>query len=167
MRELTWSVIFVMLAFTAKSQTDKVLSAEEIFKLIPDKVSGFSQTRDSQAKVITLGELRYAMAEKRFSAKKQQSVKILLFDYKEASIMYNQATRKFNTFTAVESDSLILRSVLMKDCTGWESYNIHRRNSQILLGICNRFFLSAEGTNVDLEALKKVILSFNLESFPK
>jgi hypothetical protein len=81
--------------------------------------------------------------------------------------MYDQATRKFNTFTPVESDSLILRSVLMKDCVGWESYNVHRKNSQILLGICNRFFLTAEGTNVDLETLKKVILTFNIESFPK
>lgn len=167
MRELTWSVIFVMIAFVAKSQTDKVLSAGEILKLIPDRVAGFSQTKDSQAKVIAFGDLRYSMVEKRFSAKKQQSVKILLFDYKEASIMYNQATRKFNTFTPVESDSLILRSVLMKDCVGWESYNVQQRNSQILLGICNRFFLTAEGTNVDLESLKKVIREFNLETFPK
>jgi hypothetical protein len=81
--------------------------------------------------------------------------------------MYNQATKKFGNFSPIESDSLILRSVLFKDCTGWESYNRRQKNSQILLGICNRFFLTIEGTNVDLTFLKSVAETFKIDSFPK
>lgn len=144
-----------------------ILSADKIIELIPSKISGFYSSADPISKVIKLGTLRYTVAEKTFGASKKRSVKILLFDYKEAPIMYNQATRKFNTFTPLESDSLILRSVVMKDCTGWESYNVHQKNSQILLGICNRFFLTIEGTGVDLEALKMIVRQFRFETFPK
>ncbi len=147
--------------------TEDILPAEKIIELIPDKVKDFYLIDDAQSKLIKVGTLRYSMAEKNFSANNKRSIKILLFDYKEAPIMYNQATRKFSTFTPVESDSLIMRSVLMADCTGWESYNVNRKNSQILLGVCNRFFLTVEGTNVDLEFLKKVVQNFKFETFPK
>ncbi len=145
----------------------EILPAEKIIELIPDKIKDFYSSDDAQSKLIKLGTLRYSMAEKNFSASQKRSIKILLFDYKEAPIMYKQATRKFSTFTPIESDSLIMRSVLMTDCTGWESYNVQRKNSQILLGVCNRFFLTVEGTNVDLKSLKKVVQSFKFETYPK
>jgi len=168
MRVHAWLILFTACAFTVTAQSDnKVLSSEKIIKLIPDRLIGFNLSDDSQSKVIRLGNLQYSMAEKRFTASKQRSIKILLFDYKEAPIMYNQATFKFHGFTAVESDSVILRSILMTDCTGWESYNIIRKDSQILLGICNRFFLSIEGKNVDIESLKQVVYQFKIETFPK
>jgi len=81
--------------------------------------------------------------------------------------MYRQATRKFSTSTTIESDTLISRSVLMTDCTGWETFNVLRRSSQILLGVCDRYFLSIEGTNVELDELKRFVAEFKLENFPK
>ncbi|HEY3429161.1 MAG TPA: hypothetical protein VGK39_00710, partial [Cyclobacteriaceae bacterium] len=104
---------------------------------------------------------------KSFRSRRQQAIKVLLFDYKDAPIMYNQATKSFSSFAITESDSMISRPIVMKDCSGWESYNIHRRNSQILLGVCDRFFLTIEGTNVDLESLKKIVQTFKFETFPK
>jgi hypothetical protein len=145
----------------------EILSTDQILKLIPDKIQEFYPAEEFKSKLVKLGTLRYSMAEKDFSGNKKRAIKILLFDYKEAPIMYNQATRKWSTFTTIESDTLILRPTLIKDCTGWESYNVHRRNSQIMLGICDRFFLTVEGTGVDLEALKKVVQTFKFENYPK
>lgn len=168
MKAHAWLFLFTACGFAATAQSSNtVLSSDKIIKLIPDKLNGFVLSEGSQSKVIQLGNLKYSMAEKRFTASKHRSVKILLFDYKEAPIMYNQATFKFHAFTAVETDSVILRSILMTDCTGWESYNSIRRDSQILLGICNRFFLSIEGKNVDIESLKQVVYQFKIETFPK
>lgn len=146
---------------------DKILGPEKIIKLIPATVSDFHANGDAKSKVIKLGNIQYSMAEKNFSAYKERSIKILLFDYKEAPIMYKQATRKWSTFTAVENDSLIMRPAIMTDCTGWESYNVHKKNSQIMLGVCDRFFLTLEGTNVELETLNKVVQNFKFETFPK
>lgn len=155
-----------MIMVSAQSDT-LLLSPEEIVTLIPNKVKEFYSGSDAKSRLIKLGNIRYSMVERNFVGNRNRSIKILLFDYKEAPIMYNQATRQWNSYKAVESDSLILRPTLIKDCTGWESYNVHRKDSQILLGICNRFFLSAEGKNVDLEFLKKVVMDFKLNTFPK
>ena len=163
------SLVFTLLLIGCLTsvQPTKTLLAEDVLKLIPDKIEGFSQKEDSKSKVIKLGDIQYSIAEKHFKSKKQQTIKILLFDYKEAPIMYTQATKKFTSFTIIESDSLILRPSNVKDCSGWESYNVYRKNSQILLGVCDRFFLSVEGTNVDLESLKRAVQTFKFETFPK
>ena len=161
-------VIMMCYALNGSSQPAiEILPPEKILNLIPDKIKEFYLSTDPQSKLIKLGTLRYSMAEKNFSASRKRAIKILLFDYKEAQIMYNQATRKWSTFTTIESDSLVLRPTVMTDCIGWESYNVQRNNSQILLGIYDRFFLTVEGTNIDLESLKKVVQGFKFETFPK
>lgn len=146
---------------------DKILAPERIIKLIPGKVENFHPDGDAKSKVIKLGNIQYSMAEKNFAAYKERSIKILLFDYKEAPIMYKQATRKWSTFSTIENDSLILRPAIVTDCTGWESYNVHKKNSQIMLGVCDRFFLTLEGTNVELATLNKIVQNFKFDTFPK
>lgn len=158
---------FVLFFSNAMGQSNKALPSEKIIKLIPDKISGFYPNEEFKSKVIKLGNIQYSMAEKSFTAKRKRSIKILLFDYKEAPVMYNQVTRNWNMFTVVETDSLIVRPVVVKDCTGWETYNVRKKNSQILLGICNRFFLTIEGRGVELEVLKEVVQKINFEKFPK
>ena len=157
----------VPLPYLIAQKPSEVLSSEKIIKLIPNKIKEFHLSKDPNSKVIKLGTLRYSMAEKNFSANQQRSIKILLFDYKEAPIMYNQATRKWSTFTNLETDSVIQRPVDILGCTGRESYNFIRKNSQIILGINDRFFLTVEGTNVNLESLQKVVQAFKFETFPK
>lgn len=153
---------------SSQSQTPgKVLHAEKIIKLIPNKLEGFSMVKDPVSKLIKLGTLQYSMAEKTFSSHRNRSIKILLFDYKEAPIMYNQATRKWTTFNTIESDSITQRPTNINNCTGWEAYDAKRKSSQILVGIFNRFYLTVEGTNVDLEVLRKVLQEFKFDTFPK
>jgi hypothetical protein len=145
----------------------QILPPDKLLKLIPNKITGFYLSTDPQSKQIKLGTLQYCMAEKDFAASRKRSVKILLFDYKEAPIMYNQATRKWATYKTIESDTIIQRPVKLNECTGWESYHAGRMSSQILIGIFNRFYLTVEGTNVDLESLNKILQEFKLDSFPK
>lgn len=166
-RILTGILVFHCTISVHAQSTGKVMSPEKIIKLIPERISEYSSASDAKSKMIQLGTLRYTMAERNFASSQKRSIKILLFDYAEAPIMYSQATRKWSTFTTVESDSVILRPAVVTDCIGWESYNFYRKNSQVLLGICDRFFLTVEGTNVELEFLKKVIEGFKFETFPK
>ena len=85
--------------------------------------------------------------------------------------MYTQATRKWTNFKRVENDSIIQRPVHLhtnlQESTGWESYDVKRKGSQILVGIHNRLYLSVEGTNVDLDFLKGVVQELKIETFPK
>ena len=162
-----WLTLFTSAPEVLSQHEIKILSAEKIIKLIPNKIDGFRLSADPQSKLIKLGTLKYSMAEKDFSANRKRSIKILLFDYKEAPIMYNQATQKWTSFKTIESDSLIRRPTRVDNCPGWESYDAGNKNSQILVGIFNRFYLTVEGTNVNLEFLKKVVLNIKVETFPK
>jgi hypothetical protein len=161
-------LFLLLLGFSAAAQkATAVLQPDKIVKLIPDRFQDFYMLESPQSKLIAFGEIRYSMAEKRFTANKKRSIKILLFDFKEAPIMYKQATKKFSSFVPIESDSLIVRSVLLTDCSGWETFNVKRNFSQILLGVCDRFFLTIEGTNIDLSDLKMIVKTFDFSTYPK
>jgi hypothetical protein len=165
--KIIFLIIFCFPLYALAQLTGKPLSAEEIVKLIPRKIHEFYPSSDSKGRVVKLGTLQYSMAERNFAANRKRSIKILLFDYKEAPVMYNQATRKWSTFRTIESDSLIQRLTIVDNCPAWESYDAKRKNSQILVGIFSRYFLTVEGTNVDLEALKKAVSEFRFDTFPK
>jgi hypothetical protein len=159
-------VILLSCVSSLYAQSDKVLSSDKILRLVPNRIKGFQQLVDPKAMEMKLGTIAYTLCDKKFEDGKR-SVKILLFDFKEASIMYNQATREWKDQSVIESDSIIQRSVIMTNCSGWESFNRQSKTAQIFLGICDRFFLTITGENVELEELRKVLGEFKLSEFPK
>ena len=81
--------------------------------------------------------------------------------------MYKQSMRTWNKVNPIESDSVVLRSVTMADCEGWESYLRHTNQSQIFIGICGRFFLNMTGDKVELADLKAVLDRVRIDQFPR
>lgn len=156
--------LLVLVPFTVRSQ--EPLSPHEVAKLVPNKVKGYHAEDEFKSKQMEIGTVSYSLCEKNFKSG-DKNIKILLFDFKDAPIMYSQAMRKWNNSDPVESDSLILRVVKMDNCSGWESYSKQSGTSQIFLGICDRFFLNLTGEKVELEKLKEVVKEFKLDKFPK
>ncbi|MBL7859490.1 MAG: hypothetical protein JNM57_17485 [Cyclobacteriaceae bacterium] len=142
------------------------MSSKKMMQLIPAKIKGYYPDGDAKSVLTKLGTISYSLCERNFVSG-NKSIKILLFDFNDAPIMYNQAMRKWSDESRIETDTLVFRPIAMKNCTGWESYRHRNKDSQILLGICNRFFLNISGTNVDLEVLQHVLLQFPLDKFPK
>lgn len=161
----TFFLLLVFQTLIIDLYAQQALKPEEISKLVPDKVKGFYDDGDSKSSLVKMGDLRYSLCERRFVRGKQK-IMILLFDYKEAGIMYKQAMRRWNS-ELVETDSLILRNITMANCVGWESYSRQNATSQIFLGVCDRFFLMISAENMELDKLKEVATLFNFEKFPK
>ncbi|MFZ6002277.1 MAG: hypothetical protein ACOYW3_17320 [Bacteroidota bacterium] len=157
----------LLLACPLFAQHTAELTPAEVLKLVPDKIKGFRADEDFKSKQMNVGTVSYSLCEKKFDGGGDKSIKILLFDFKNAPIMYSQAMRKWNNADPVESDSLILRVVTMDNCTGWEWYSKNSGTSQIFLGICDRFFLNMTGENVELDKLKDVVKEIKLDKFPK
>lgn len=160
------ALISVHFANQVQAQDVALLSPTKILKLIPNRIQRFQQTIDPKALQMKVGTLTYTLCEKNFNDG-NRTVKILLFDFKEASIMYTQATRKWNNQLTIESDSLVDRSVIILNCTGWESFNKRNQTSQLFLGIRDRFLLTLTGEKMELGELRKVLDEFSLEEFPK
>ncbi len=161
--------IFFLLRFCsilAQAQDRPILLPEEIKKLIPEKISGFTAQGKAITRLVKVGTLSYSLAEQNF-IKSKRKIKILLFDYNNALIMYSQATGKWKDLPNMESDSVISRYIELPNCIGRESFNLLTGTSQILLGVCDRFYLTLSAEQMDLNTLRQLVELFNLAQFPR
>jgi hypothetical protein len=160
------ALLLIFLNTPVVAQKTKTLSPTKINKLVPAKLKGYHQKGDAKSTSIQLGNLTYSLSERSFE-KGRQSIKILLFDYVEAPIMYDQAIRKWSTMTPVESDSIIFRRLHSSDSTAWELHSIISQHSQIIMGINKRFFLMLDAESMSLYELRQILMNFEFEKFPK
>lgn len=133
---------------------------------MPEKIEGFATQGKPITRLVKVGTLSYSLAERSFG-KSKRKIKILLFDYNNALIMYSQATGKWKDLPSIESDSVVTRFIELPDCIGRESFNKANGTSQIMLGIGDRFYLTLAGEHVDLETLRSLVPLFNLADFPR
>lgn len=159
------ALAILMSATAVLAQPAKVLSPQEINRLVPAKIKGFYLKGESKSTQTKVGTLTYSICERTF-ASGNKSVKILLFDYAAAAIMYDQAMTKWSQVSQTESDSLIFRPADFPDVKGWESFISPNSHSQLILGINNRFFLTMTGENMELNELKKIFQNIDLGKFP-
>jgi hypothetical protein len=155
-------VLILLSVHTLSAQ--KLLQPEALSKLIPNKILGFHEDGDMRGSQKAIGDVRYSVCERRFS-KGKQKVKILLFDYKDAEVMFKQAMKGGRNNAALETDSLISRNIEAANYVGWETYSSRSASSQIFLGIADRYFLMLSAENVDLVSLQTVLSNFNFENF--
>ncbi|MDL5050896.1 hypothetical protein QQ054_33390 [Oscillatoria amoena NRMC-F 0135] len=148
------------------AQDRPVLLPEEIKHLLPEKIEGFTPDGKATTRLVKIGTLSYSLVERSFRKSKSR-IKILLFDYNNALIMYNQATGKWKSLPTIESDSLVSRYVELPDYIGRETSNKVNGTSQILLGVNNRFYLTLAGQQVGLEMLRSIIELVDLARFPR
>lgn len=142
----------------------KLLQPEALSKLIPTKVVGYHEDGDMRGSQKAIGDVRYSVCERRFS-KGKQKIKILLFDYKDAQIMFKQAMKNGQNNKGLETDSLVLRNIEAANYVGWETYNSKTASSQIFLGIADRFFLMLSAENLDLISLQHFLTYFSFENY--
>ena len=161
-RIYSFLIFFCFFSFSLSAQHS--LPTEEIVKLLPDYLKGFQQTEAPISKLIRVGGIQYSLCDKRFS-KGNQRIKFLLFDFKEAPIMYSQATKKWSSAIPIVTDSVVQRPFVIENCSGWETANYKMGSSQIFLGIYDRFFLTIEGENVEQERLKLLLQEVDFRKF--
>lgn len=166
-RKTVLTISTLLFLMQASYSQDRVLSPDEMSRVIPASImKGYSQVGQPVNRQIKVGTLRYTLSERKFSSG-EKKIKILLFDYGEAGIMYSQATKKFGTMSEVSTDSLYLSALKLENGLGWETGNIRASTTQINVGINNRFYLSIEGEYVHREELKEVLEYIDTSNFPK
>lgn len=166
MRKECFAYGFVFLSLAVQAQKTETLKPSAISKLIPSKVKGFSVKGDSKNSVLTIGSLRYSLSERVFSSR-DRSIKILLFDYVEAPIMFNQSLKKWEEMPEIRTDSVVFSKSVGDYGHVWESNHPKSKRSKLQLSINERFFLTLEAENMALEELKGFFKNFDLEKFPK
>lgn len=149
-----------------QAQERPVLKPEEMVSLVPAKIDGFNAEGKPKTRMVMIGTLSYSLVERSFK-KSKKKIKMLLFDYNNALIMYSQATGKWKDLPTLESDSVVSRYIELPDYIGRESFNKINGTSQITLGVNDRFYLTLAGQNVNLETLRSLVGLFDLAQFPR
>ena len=164
--KIIFAIILLLAAGSATAQKKGVLSPAKISKLLPAKIKGYSLKGAPVNKRVKVGTLTYSLSEKTF-IRKQSTIKILLFDYGQAPIMYEQAIKGWSEIKNVENDSIIFRPLASFDSVAWESYAASSKHSQIIMGINQRFFLTINGEKTEIYELKEILKNFAFDKFPK
>jgi hypothetical protein len=156
----------MLLSIAGRSQNVETLKPTAISKLIPSKIKGYSVRGNSKSSILIIGSLRYSISEKVFSSH-EKTIKILLFDYVEAPIMFNQSVKRWQELQEVQTDSISFSGIKNNYGQVWESEHRYSKRSKLLVSVNNRFFLTIEAENVLLEELREFFKNFDLEKFPK
>ncbi len=142
------------------AQGRPMLEPQELLKLIPEQIEGFKTLGEPVAKAIRIGTLSYSLAERSF-VRGNQIIKILLFDYNNALIMYSQAVKGIGSSAgvsfAVAPDSLSGKNPVLYH------EEIEKNHCRISMGINNRFFLNLSCQNTGAATLYDILekLNFN------
>lgn len=157
--------ILICLSLTGFAQTTKTLDPSEIAKLLPSKIKPY-RVENSKSRLLEIGSLRYSLSEKKFLSR-EKSIKVLLFDYVEAPVMFNQSIKKWQQMPETKNDSIAFSAFSTQYGEVWESEHSHYKRSKLVLSINNRFFMTLEAENVLLPELRKFFQNFNFGKFPK
>jgi hypothetical protein len=156
---------FILLSFVETSVAQHALSADKIGKLLPSKIKGYYPHGEGKNSLITLGKIRYSLAERGFRSR-TKTIKFLLFDYVEAPIMYNQAIKKWRDMKTINSDSIVYQPIA-RDSSAWESWSRSSQSAQIVIGINNRFFLNISSEKISLDELRVLVNVLPFDKFPR
>jgi hypothetical protein len=157
--------VILFISHSLCAQPSEVLSANKINRLLPTRIQHY-QLKESRNDFLKFGSTRYSLCERIFF-NKEKTIKMLLFDYGQAPIMYKQAMRKWSEMQTIDSDSAVFRETVSTFFRGWESYMAKTNHAQFVLGINNRFFMTLSGEQLKLEELRSILQDLDFENFPE
>lgn len=148
---------FLFLFFSLRAQDRPFLQPGELIKLIPAQIPGFQPEGKPAGRMIRIGNISYSMVEHHFK-NRNQKIRILLFDYNNALIMFNQALRQWNTNGQNQRPT-------PQDEGGLYRELVHptQNTAQIFMGVNGRFFLNISAEYTDIELLRSVLNDINFE----
>ncbi|MCZ8023392.1 MAG: hypothetical protein O9302_13830 [Cyclobacteriaceae bacterium] len=144
--------------------SSKALSPKELSSFIPDKIFGYKKQAKETSRAIKIGNISYSLCEKHY-LKEKNEVKVLLFDYADAPIMYTQVMSDREKMIAV--DSVYFSPYELVVGKAHQSYNPNQKSAQFFAGINERFFLQISCDNCTQDFLLPVIQSIRYSEFPK
>ncbi len=115
------------------------------------------------ARTVKIGTLSYSLAERNFTRGKQK-IKILLFDYNNALIMYSQAIK--NTGTVAHTPAI---DSLQQPGNNFYHYHeiINENTCRISMGINGRFFVNISSEHVNVQLLRLVVAALNFSGLER
>ena len=134
----------------------------ELRKMLPANISGYTKEGDPTGESINMVGMSYSTASQVFK-NGDAEITLNIMDYNASYAAFGAATAMFATGFSVDNDQEHLGAVDLgiSGVKAWEDVKKKEKSSTVMAGVNDRFLITAEGKNVEPDAVKNAIKSIN------
>ena len=136
---------------------------KELQKMLPSSIAGFTKDGEPSGRSVNMVGMSYSMATQAFKSGDGE-ITINIMDYNASYAAFGVATSMFASGLSMDDDQEHIGTVDL-GITGvkaWENVRKKEKSSSVTAGVNDRFLVTAEGRNVEPNAVKEAIKSVNL-----
>jgi hypothetical protein len=147
----------------AKGDTISIPYAD-LQKLLPASISGYTKDGDPKGESISMIGMSYSTASQVYK-NGEAEITVNIMDYNASYAAFGAATAMFATGFSVDNDQEHLGAVDLgiSGVKAWEDVKKKEKRSTIMAGVNDRFLVSVEGRNVDVDVVKEAVKAVGLE----
>jgi methionine synthase II (cobalamin-independent) len=147
----------------AKGDTISIPYAD-LQKLLPASISGYTKDGDPKGESISMVGMSYSTASQVYK-NGDAEITVNIMDYNASYAAFGAATAMFATGFSVDNAEEHLGAVDLgiSGVKAWEDVKKKEKRSTIMAGVNDRFLVSVEGRNVDVDVVKEAVKAVGLE----
>jgi hypothetical protein len=130
----------------------------ELQKLLPTSISGYDKDGNPKGESINMMGISYSTASQVYKSGDSE-ITINIMDYNASYAGFGAATAMFATGFSVDNDQEHLGAIDLgiSGVKAWEDVKKKEKRSTVMAGVNDRFLVTAEGRNVEPDAVKAAI----------
>ena len=136
---------------------------KDLQSFLPSTIAGYTKDGDPKGESMNMVGMSYSTASQVYKSGDAE-ITVNIMDYNASYAAFGAATAMFATGFSVDNDEEHLGAVDL-GITGvkaWEDVKKKEKRSTVMAGVNDRFLVTAEGKNVETDAVKNAIKSVDL-----
>jgi hypothetical protein len=132
----------------------------DLQKMLPSSISGYNKEGDPKGESINMMGMSYSTASQVYKSGEGE-ITLNIMDYNASYAAFGAATAMFATGFSVDNDQEHLGAIDLgiSGVKAWEDVKKKEKRSTVMAGVNDRFLVTAEGRNVEPDAVKAAIKS--------
>jgi hypothetical protein len=132
----------------------------DLQKMLPSGISGYNKEGDPKGESINMMGMSYSTASQVYKSGDGE-ITLNIMDYNASYAAFGAATAMFATGFSVDNDQEHLGAIDLgiSGVKAWEDVKKKEKRSTVMAGVNDRFLVTAEGRNVEPDAVKSAIKS--------
>jgi hypothetical protein len=132
----------------------------DLQKMLPSSISGYNKEGEPKGESVNMMGMSYSTASQVYKSGDGE-ITLNIMDYNASYAAFGAATAMFATGFSVDNDQEHLGAIDLgiSGVKAWEDVKKKEKRSTIMAGVNDRFLVTAEGRNVELDVVKSAIKS--------
>lgn len=133
---------------------------KDLQKFLPSNIAGYTKDGDPKGESMSMVGMSYSTASQVYK-NGDAEITVNIMDYNASYAAFGAATAMFATGFSVDNDQEHLGAVDLgiSGVKAWEDVKKKEKKSTVMAGVNDRFLVTAEGRNVETDAVKDAIKS--------